>query len=45
LCCLPCLLLHPAGPAKAHRDDLLTKRDGLRQQQLAAESQLETQLK
>jgi hypothetical protein len=34
-----------AGPAKSRRDDLLTKRDGLRQQQLAAEGQLEAQLK
>jgi hypothetical protein len=34
-----------AGPAKSRRDDLLAKRDGLRQQQAAAEGQLESQLK
>jgi hypothetical protein len=33
------------GPAKSRRDDLLAKRDGLRQQQAAAEGQLESQLK
>jgi hypothetical protein len=39
------LLCVAAGPAKSRRDDLLTKRDGLRQQQLAAEGQLGEQLK
>lgn len=34
-----------AGPAKSRRDGLLAKRDGLRQQQAAAEGQLESQLK
>lgn len=40
-----CVLLCAAGPAKAKRDDLLAKRDGLRQQQLAAEGQLESRLR
>jgi len=39
------VLVHAAGPAKAQRDDLLAKRDGLRQQQLAAEGQLESRLR